>query len=319
MHLIRRTLEGGFGVGVLIEGWVEVDLIDARTGLITQHLRFRNLITDAGLDNLHASGQSSISYYCNVGTSNIAPTVADTALGAEVGTGRVSQNSLQSGINGYAGDTPDYYWKKDYYFFDETKANGVLSEFGLFDNNVNGTMWCRALLKDGNGNPTTIPKTNSDQLKITYEYRLYPPVNDVTTTIDISGTNYDLTRRAINVSAIGGGWSQGLNNWPSNANGALAIDSSVLPARNTYDSGAQSDTHTSFSDAAYVAGTFYRDRTYRFDPNKANFAGGIGRLSIGSGWTPYYDLFQLSFNPKVPKDNTKRFTLTVRESWGRAP
>jgi len=319
-------------VQVGISAYITVELIDAKTQVVKQKLRFKNLITDAGLDRIGANvGMNGIVFntggtnYCGVGTGSTAPANADTTLVTEVAPASSNRTLDNGGIaNAYAyvSGPPDYHSGVRTFLFLEAQGNGNLTEIGIFSAVTGGSMWMRQLLKDGGGTPTTVVKTSSDQLRVTYELRVQPLQSDVSISRTISAVSYNITIRARNASAVGT-WGSDLNGgalesfglFGTNAQMCMALETTTLGARTAEPSGSQVSA-TSIAWAAYGGATYYRDMTAIFDPGIANFAGGIGSIvfyETGNG----DQLFQASFSPAFTKDATKRLTLVIRISWTR--
>lgn len=320
-----------------IEGWFTVELIDAKTQIVKQKLRFRNLITNAGLDYLGTGSAVGLSLvtgaggggYCGLGTGSTAPANGDTTLVTEIAPAvdnRSTSTGGYSGTYGYTSGTPDYHYITRVYFFSETQANGNLTEVGIFSASTGGTMWTRQLLKDGGGTPTTVVKTASDQLKVTYEMRMQPLQSDASLSRTISTVAYTITVRARNAGTTGT-WGYDGNGgalvnfgttgtcWSTSTNHAKALETGTLGARTSEPTGSQTSA-SSITWAAYSGATYYRDMTAKWEPAVANFAGGIGSavfLEMHNG----DQLFQSSFSPAFAKDNTMRLTLVARISWGR--
>lgn len=277
----------------------------------------KNMLLNDGFNGLgtnstsYASGMSAA-----VGTGSNAPAATDTGLQAEVVTGgRRFQGATSSGYVAIGGAvTQDYHWRKVIFTFIETQGNGNLTEFGTFNG---GFMLARQLFKDVGGTPTTIIKTNVDQLEITYEYRCYPPIVDVVLpAFAISGDaiTSDITIRTQSASSI---WIMPLVDSPVAFGGAGAHEDSTLAARTSASASSPNAGSSSSAFAAYTNGNFYRDETIKFEPAVANFTTGIGLLKLyayngGS-------LYQASFATKIPKTNVKRTTIVIRRSWARFP
>lgn len=312
-------------------GFVTVDLIHARTGLIKRHLEFRNLVVDAGLNALGAGsltlGNFLTAGYCAVGTGSTAPANGDTGLAAETGV-RTNSNGTIADVTG-SGTSYTYWYLRITRLFTETQSNGNLTEFGLFSASTAGTMLARQLFKDGSGNPTTVVKTSADQLRITYEFRIYPPTVDATGTVVISGTSVNYTSRAANLtlaSAWGSGGSTGyLQKFgATNSVGCTAMNSTAIGT--TSASGPSGSTQSAPSDTTtitgYVAGSFYREITWVWNATSANFTGGSGGVS-GFTFMPFGNsnsiTQQAQFNVPLVKDNTKKLTLVWRFPFGRYP
>lgn len=304
------------------EGWFTIQLIDAKTGRIKRELKFKNLITDVGLDFFGASSSGILpvigsSGYCGLGTGSTTPANSDTTLVAEVSpssSNRTTSNGGTFDVTGYVAGPPDYHKYVRTYLFLEAQANGNLTEVGIFTAVTSGTMWTRQLLKDSGGTPTTVIKTSSDQLKVIYELRVQPPQSDAVTSVTISGTSYTVSIRGVYVGDPGVGWVEVFTN--NTFGGSIGFETNTLVARTTTSNPSGNVASSSTTVAAYVNGNKYRDITYKFEPGIANFATGVGGIfapAIGNGRY----LFQIMFSPKFAKDNTMRLTLIVRVSFDR--
>src|SRR3546814_19358827 len=67
------------------------------------------------------------------------------------------------------------------------------------------------------------------------------------------------------------------------------------------------------SDLAYTNGNYYVDFAFFCDLNNCNVPGGIGRVAMSGSFGAY----QWSFDPVIPKVDTKKLTLNLRLSWAR--
>ena len=301
--------------GVGIEGWFTVELIHARTGLVKRRLRFRNLITNAGLNAL-GSGTTinNLIQYLAVGTGSNTPSFTDTALQAEIA--RTNSNGGFADVdtaNG-SGDTLVYWSRVRTRVFTESQANGNLAELGFFNQATGGTLWNRQLFLDELGNPTVITKTNEDQLRVQYEYRIYPPMADNVQNIVINGVDTSVTSRPMQVANTAVWGSTGL----MTSLGSTAItpqswvsETATLLGRN---GGIQGTPAGSTAYQAYTPGTFYREAQTTFGPSQANFATGVQYHAISLlGGCQY----QMVFSPKIQKTNTQRLEIMHRITFNR--
>jgi len=311
---LRRYIEvGAVRNAVVVEGYFTVELIHARTGLVKRRLHFRNLITDAGLDALAGgTGISNLINYLAVGTGSSEPSYTDTTLNAEIA--RTNNNGGFGDSNAMVGEgnLVEYWRRTRTRVFTEAQANANLAELGFFSASSGGTLWNRQLFRDELGNPTTITKTNEDQLRVTYEYRVYPPWDDVVQEIEVNGVPVEVVNRPQEVAnALVWGPSGALNSLGSvGTAGFTALETDTLPGRSSSPSGgASASSHTVQS---YTPGTFYREREARWEPSVANFATGIGlfRSSATGGSTV---IFASKITPKIMKQDTQR--LIVMERW----
>jgi hypothetical protein len=90
----------------------EFEVIKKRKGIITQRLKFRNVITDVGLKYLAANlcGVDTVTNVCQLGTGTATPTSSDTTL-ESYGTYK-SRSSYSGGL----GSTNDRYYKAQFEF-----------------------------------------------------------------------------------------------------------------------------------------------------------------------------------------------------------
>lgn len=298
---------------------------DHRFGIKTGHWEFENLIVNGGLDLIGAGTELTLCMqWLAVGTGSTVPATGDTSLVAEVSpstTHRTQGNGSIADV--FASGASFTYWSlKRTRLFVEAQANGNLTELGFFTASTAGTMWTRQLFKDSGGTPTTIVKTSADQLRVTYELRIYTPA-DATASEVISGVSYTWLVRASKISSASN-WGGTGSNGPLMTLGnvthmgyADAIETDVLGTSSDGPAGTAT-TRSSTSLAAYTTGTFYRDSSYIWEPGIANYATGVGSIVFWAGSSGgLAQMFQESFTPKLPKDNTKRLTLVQRLTWGR--
>lgn len=306
------------------EGRFKAELIDAASGRVKQTAycdtpRGRNLVVDTGLDGIgNGDNVLAMTNWVGVGTGNTAPANNQTTLVSQVGT-RISRTTTGDGTNG-SGPAFAYWFYQRVYLFLEAEGNGNLTEVGVFKGQSTGPMWSRQLFKDGAGNPTVVTKTNTDQLKITYEWRIYIPTGaDPTGVVLISGTNYTWTSRPQFTQNAGAWGHLGLldnTNWSGPF--AQAVNGGVLAAVSgrIASPGGYVANDTNVLDV-YTAGNFYRDVTHKWEPATGNLAGGIGGIETWAN--AGVCSFQMIFNPFFAKDATKRLTLVIRRAWARYP
>lgn len=273
---------------------------------------FPNLITNQGLDRM--GGNNSYISYCAVGTGSTAPAFTDTTLVTPV----AYTNTTQSSSISAQPSSPYYIERTVTKRFAVGTAAGNLSEVGMGWSNGPSTLYSRALILDGGGSPTTITVLSDEILDVTYRWRIYVPLTDVTGTITISGSNYDYTIRAAEAASVGadpgGGWFQastGLQVQCVGGAGRNSAYSSAIAAITGVPTGLVSHA-TSVTNAAYGTNNLYRDATILWDltAGSTSFRTLLLRFSIAE--------FQIEFNPVIPKLNTNNFSLTVRFSWTRA-
>jgi len=313
--LPRRHLTFG------IEGVVKsVELVDVKTGIVERRIdTFKNIITDAGLDAIGNGTQiGSLVNYLAVGTGSTTPAVSQTTLDTQLG----ARYNANGGFADVVSSEASYaYWELERTrVIPTTDGNGNLTELALFSAATSGTMWMRQLFRDEVGDPTTIVKQSTQQLRVTYAWRIYPTLTAGTSNIVIDGVATTCSERAMQVDDANewgsGGLLTRLGEWSALTANCRAYETDTIP---TTTGGALTGTYaaaSSASYAAYVNGDFYRDILMVWEPSVANHATGIGSIGFtikGNG----VQCLSTQFTPKVAKTDTKRFSYTARISWGR--
>jgi hypothetical protein len=271
---------------------------------------FDNLITTAGLNHLGTGGAY---VYCMVGSGNTPPTNSDTALQTPV----ASTPDVIADQQGSQASAPYFGWHRRTFRFPIGAAAGNLSEIGVGWNNAN--VFSRALIVDTEGDPTTITVLSDEALDVTYEFRLYPPTVDQTSTINISGVPYDVVVRASQVNSSH--W------WPDSISNNGFSNTGFRFKPFTGDIGAITEAPSGSSNSedydglitydAYSNNSLMRTGKVEFGLTRGNLSGGIGSMQMfrypGAGCGAY----QMSFDPKIPKDMFKILSLNFSFSWAR--
>lgn len=322
INLRRYTELGVLGHTVGLEGLFTVELIHARSGLVKRRLRFRNLITDSGLEAVAAGTPlETMLTALAVGTGSSEPSVSDTALEAEIGrtTSNGGFGTTRTMVG--SGSLVEYWYRTDTRVFTDSEANGNLAELGFYSSGTGGTLWNRQLFRDELGNPTTITKTNEDQLRVTYELRIYPPMVDDIDEITVGSQPVTVTTRPYSVTSapIWGGNTSGqgaLNRLgATSTSGGTLYETDVLPTRDASSPSGTSAGMSSGTVQTHTPGTHYRERECVWNPAAANFATGIGIFAGGAVGGPCP--FATSFNPKIQKTNTQRLIILERMNYAR--
>lgn len=295
---------------------------------------FDNLITNYGMDLLGtqvmlASTSSGAPWYaCRVGTGSTPAANTDNALVSQL----ASTTTINANVSGASGTAPYYGWYRRTFRFAAGAAAGNISEVGVGSATTGATLFSRALIVDGSGNPITLTILPDEILDVVYEYRMYPPAADIAWgPLTISGVSYSgLIRPSYVTSTATQRWvpyTTGSNDavglLVDYGCNAYAYSTDVLgavtgvPAGGTtyplYANAANGLSSSGSTAASYASGTYYRDHTLRIDLNYGNVPSGIGSLNLMSSMGAW----QISFTPKVPKTASHRFNLGLRFSWAR--
>lgn len=275
---------------------------------------FDNVITDNGLNLINvAPGNGTLSVnvpfpWCLVGTGTTPAATTDTQLVGFV-AGQSAANSFNHTFVEESGSTPAYWTVTVTYTFATGAVVGNMAEVGVGGAITNANLFSRALIVDGTGSPTTITVLSDEQLRVTYELRSYIDKTDKTGIMTISGVDYNLTYRPAQIST-----AAKISNTLSVGGNTLGQVYSTNVLGTVYQLPAGTGiSPTTLTPGTYTTNNYYRDYTYFWDINAANFAGGIG--AIVPIWSQ--GKWQVKFSPKIPKDGTKKLTLNFRISWGR--
>ena len=299
-----------------IGGYFYVDLIDAKSGEIKQHLEFPNLITDAGLDLIGTGVKLNVVYNeLAVGTGTSTPAVTDTALDAQVDS-TTSDNGIAD-ADGTVSTPREYAFRRRTRVFLEGEANADLTELGW---KVGSTLANRALFKDLAGNSTTVFKTDNDLLQISYEYRIFAPTVDLSGSFDLGigsgSTSYMLRPQNVGQADGWGALRTDMGDFTSPF--AKVHETAQLGSRTGNNDPSPSAEESSNTFLTYTSSNFFRDMEYEWTYSDAVFGSGIGLIT----WNPWFSsgnkaIWQMFLSSSLEKTNTNKFTIRFRQRWDR--
>lgn len=267
---------------------------------------FNNIVLDTGL------AQMSVGTWlnrCCVGTGNSTPVATQTQLD----TFKASTTTIQGNPAGGMQLTtlPYYDWLRVTYRFGEGVAAGNISEVGLGWGNVN--LWNRALIKDTNGNPTTITVLADEYLDVITEIRVYPQetfsgsfnflnkAGDIVSSHTYTGRAYHEAPQAyyypMNIGVIEV-YSTAMGTSPTGSPSGTALGFGV-PTTSEYPTPTSVKCKKTFA-TTDVNG---EHRTILVRNTLLSPSSGMG--------------YQVEFSPTITKNNTMEITYTVSMSWGR--
>lgn len=164
---------------------------------------FDNLITNTGLNSMGLARE--ISRYAMVGTSNTAPAVTDTVLGAQIAVKDTSSAPSKTTSAGVEIAGTRYGWRRVSCPFAQGAVVGNVAEVGIGWTTTE--VFSRSLVTPA------ISIIAIDQLTVVYELRMYLPTSNATGSVNIGGTTYNYTVRPNNAANSGAagtstrGWS----------------------------------------------------------------------------------------------------------------
>lgn len=284
---------------------------------------FWNLIVNNGLDRF-VSEESNAFDRCIVGSGSSTPANGDTWLQTYIAATTTVQSESWS-----THTSPAYFIRKTMTFrFGEGVAEGNISEVGMAYGASSPSLFSRALVLDGLGDPTTITVLSGEFLDVTYVHEYYIASGDVTGAIELDGDDYDYIVRP------GGLMNQWSPQFAVNSLRFLACTSNMVGhgAINTDAVAATVDTSNpsnaeSVTTSTYTPGNYYRDMTVAFGLGNANLSGGIRTVIFSPmtdgcgqvGAAQKVGRVQCQFDPALPKTSDKVLSLTFRVSWARRP
>lgn len=266
---------------------------------------FKNLVLNSGLARLSVG--SAIGRVC-VGSGNSIPVVTQTSLDNFIASTTLTQGADTFG--GQGSTNPIYYWARRTYRFREGVAAGNLSEIGIGWGDVD--LFNRALIKDTNGNPTTITVLSDEYLDVVVELRVYPTnfygsfdlknkLGDIVSTHSVSGSPF-----------FGSGNSFALGKITPDPR--FLVYSGIKQDPLTVEPlGYAGDTTSSIS--SYPTPTSVK-QVSKFTLNQANsshksfVARYVNFLSGSSS-------FKWEITPPISKNNTLEITYEFTLTWGR--
>lgn len=286
-----------------------------------------NLILNQGLDFFGGGKGTDMMSYCVIGSGNSQPVY--------------TQNKLDTAITGVSGATfstkYDYDASRDGNLYKTNKVckysftglnNVNISELGLASvyNSISNYFLCtRALIKDSQGNPTTITVLSGEILDIYYKLWAVYDITDKTGQMSVldgvgGSVTYNYKTRLANVGLtdafaknIGFAMETRLMYWELRTSEPVAITSA--PYTSDYPNSAYPPVASSYTNSSYK-------RTYTYTAPVSLHNQGNRTLFLTSGLTYYYILWQIRFgsvanDSPITKTNTQTLSLPIEFSWGR--
>ena len=277
-----------------------------------------NIVTDFGLNQKCGgpagnAGFSQISVA--VGTGNTAPLPTDTRLESFL-VSAFSSSSSQGGVVG----PPSYGWWRNVTTFGVGAAAGNLAEVGAAISGIpissTTDLISRSLIKDAEGDPTSITVLPDEALQVTTEFRLYSPPwasadDDYVTTDTIDGILRTITIRPMNAGSANWHPMQGANGIGSGSQ--VLFDSCTLGAATTGPSwgGKQSVSQGQQGGSRTYVNNSHQRRYFLRTPTGTlrNVAGYTFQTGMG--------FWQVKVHPPVVKELTEVFTFDIMIAIGR--
>jgi hypothetical protein len=271
---------------------------------VKQVVEFDNLITNIGFNYIQTNNFTATLIYARVGTGNTIPTTSDTNLVSQIAS--VSYTSFSSTA---LASSPYTASNTVTFQFGLGAAAGNLSEIGVGWTTTGSTLYSRALIVDGAGNPTTITVLSNEYLYVYYTAYINPPLTDGTGTVVLNGTTYNWTSRAAIAGSVGWAPSVALNGQP----GSLTVSNGAIQGITSNISLGSSNNSPALSYITCSASGGVITPILSLPPTQGNVTGGISALSYYVGNTNW----QYGFSPAIPKTSSNTLTLNFTHTFTR--
>lgn len=293
----------------------------------------KNKITLPGFDAM-LSNNGNVGIRMAAGTGNASPAESNTTLQSYAGftNAFVSQTKTKNNVpdgDGNVTVTCLYRFTFNPNSLGSSPIN--VTEAGAISNSgtpgPSTTVYSRGLLVDGAGNPTAVPyDAGVEYLDLYWEVTYYIPAEvngTVSITVDGVPTDFAYKVRPMLFTTywLVGGSNQNLpgiyyNTTSSNGNPQFSTNCSGndLGSLDGQPSGSYTTTtRPSVTLASYTAGSKQRGITLSWTPSAGNIAGGIRSVLLSGcdlGGGSQCQLFQIQYDPKLPKDSDHSMSLT---------
>lgn len=290
---------------------------------------FSNLITNWGFERIGPGTCDSNAIY--VGSGTAPASVSDVRLGTFV-----ARQTLDQGSNSIERDpTGVEHWAQTSFTkrFPAGQATGTLTEVGFGNEGAltpvhDYALFSRALIVDSGGSPVAITVLPDEYLDVTYTLRVYPPLADNTSIINISGTSHTIVSRGLNFptsvavaltsirSRLGFAGQGAPVSIPTVCTGTAAGTPPALAAitaSSMLNMGGQNSSGTITKTSLHPTVTC----TSTWGLANGNLSYGIRGLfgMISTGGLTYY--FQATVTPGIAKDATKILSFGFTYSYAR--
>lgn len=278
----------------------------------------KNLILNQGLDFFGGDNGPDMMAYCVIGSGSSQPVYTQNKLDTAIRGARGTASSTKYDYN--AARDGNLYKTNKVNKYSFTELNNVnISELGLASTYSNATTYflcTRALIKDSQGNPTTITVLNGEILEIYYKLWAVFDTTDKTGQINLlDGVGGSVAYNyVLSPMLVGSNYDGEVGRIPQADSIKLlyAGDKASLtgqPSNNLYS------TTSKGSLTSYVTGSHKTVFTFTADISSAN--GSIRTYGFSNmGW------WQIRFgsvanDSPITKTNTQTLSIPVEVSWGR--
>lgn len=285
---------------------------------------FDNMVLDTGLQRIGINRDWMDWIHLGSGTTPPAPLqnslVNATYKGNNLAPQEASSSHTKHSINIEDPLNP-YCWITRVFRVPPRGENRTYSELGVGWNDNN--LFSRTLIKDPAGEQSTITILGDEYLDVTYEVRLYLPVDTAEYTVTPTGDDIEPRVITVNASALSThinvwafGWGLGHENKPGSLCGNYSIfdhNRFFTGRRGGIYQNPEGDVVGDSFNATSSVRTSDTSMTFNFTRDLQDNIGTLRTLQVSQmGYC-----FQMEFSPPFVKTNEDRFNISYSISWGR--
>ena len=287
---------------------------------------FDNLVLDTGLQRIGANDDWM--NWLHLGTGITAPAPLQNSLinatykGMSLAPHTPLAPDTDHGVNIVDPLNP-YCWITRVFRVSPRGENRTYSELGVGWSDSN--LFSRTLIKDPLGEQSTITILGDEYLDVTYEVRLYVPVDTAVYTVTPTGDDIQPREITVHASALNihinsrtFGWGLGHYNEPGSLCGehpvyALDHNRFFTGQRGGIYQNPEGDVVGSTFNANSKVRTSDTSMTFNFTRDLPDNIGTLRTMQVSQlGFC-----FQMQFSPPFVKTNEDRFNISYSISWGR--
>jgi hypothetical protein len=317
----KETLELTHLGNIGLAGYFTIEKIDAKTKDIVERRFFKNIITDNAMNSLGLANETLDTLFTTLqvgtgaATGSGTPAASDTALNALLDS--TTANGGFADVLSFNSSSIPYVSMIRTRQFVESQANGTLTEMG-FQSANKFILANRVAIVDVSGNLAPLVKTSDFELRIKFEWRIYPDITTYSGSFLANSTPVSYSVHPVNFFN-NTTWGQVISTFLfGNGNAGMgAIETAADVSWSGSFSLATSTANKTYTILPYVSGSNMRevksfwDITYK--PNTGIQAiGWAHSLLFGDSAE-----FVIIFTPSIPKSSLNNFFLTTRFSWTR--
>lgn len=277
---------------------------------------FPNMILNQGMDYLFTTVRGnwpqSIFRKFHVGASGAPVEAGQTGLLSPIASTADLTSPVRPAV--VPGDTSYTLRWSSTRRFGEGTAAGIIAEVASGWGNATTGCFNRALVRDVEGNPTTVEVLADEYLDLTWTLTMVIDTSDTFFTLNLSsGSHEGVLRPSALSSSDLTGWQlvSGIN-LGGVAHGYVSQGGLGLPSQGI--TGSKTLTTPLSVPDTYVPGSYTQTVWLTMPLVNGNLAGGFSAMSVQfSNWIGY----QMSFTPSIPKTASNIFKIRLRVSLAR--